>query len=127
VRAYDTYRQEFRTFRLNRIQQATSTSSLEKSRPLSQDAEWLRHINLTLAPHPRRENQDALRIDLGLTNKPVKNITVNAVTAGFVLIDLRVDCSADGFLDPYEYHLKLMNRHELENVGSMNIAPGYRT
>ncbi len=82
-------------------------------------------ITLTVGPHPNRDNQDALREDLGLVDKPVKNIQVNEAMAGFVLIDLRVDCTKDGDLNPYEYHLRLLNRHELASVDSLAIAPGF--
>jgi len=57
-----------------------------------------------------------------VADKPV----TSAVVAGFVLTDLRVDCSANGSLDPLEYPLRLMNRSELTSVESMAIAPGYR-
>lgn len=125
VRAFDALRSEYRTFRLNRIRNVENIC--EKQKPLipSVDSEWEKLITLTLAPHPRRENQEALREDLGLTDKPVKNVATNAVIAGFVLIDLRVDCSAEGSLNPFEYHIRLMNLHELENVESMKIAPGF--
>lgn len=125
IRAFDALRLEYRTFRLSRVRSAeNSKESLTRFRG-KPDTEWENQITLTLAPHPRRENQEALREDLGLNDKPVKNVTTNAVTAGFVLIDLRVDCSPEGALNPYEYHLRLMNLHELRNVESMKIAPGF--
>lgn len=80
---------------------------------------------LTLASHTKHPQKDALAMDLGLQDRPVSNITVNRVTAGFVLTDLRVDCSVDASLNPFEYHLQLMNRHELIDVKALKIAPGY--
>lgn len=124
-RAFDTLRTEYRTFRLNRVRSVGATQRVLEHSPEVLDTEWEKQVTLTLAPNPKRENQEALREDLGLIDKPVQNITTNAVTAGFVLIDLRVDCSSDGSLDPFEYHLRLMNLHELQSVDSMDIAPGF--
>lgn len=125
IRAFDALRSEHRTFRLNRIRSVENGQGQLTYPRDNLDAEWKKQITLTLAPHPRRENQEALREDLGLIDKLVQNVTTNAVTAGFVLIDLRVDCSPKGSLNPYEYHLRLMNLHELQHVESMKIAPGF--
>lgn len=127
VRAFDTHKNEFRTFRLSRIKSAEKSLKRGNDWSAEFDNEWLQSVNLTLAPHPKRSNQEALREDLGLSDKPVRNIQVNAVTAGFALIDLRVDCSKDGSLNPYEYHLRLMNRHELLGVSSLAISPGFNS
>jgi hypothetical protein len=126
VRAFDTQNDGFRTFRLSRIKSVGTSFKADREWGAEFDGEWRQALTLTLGPHPARENQSALREDLGLTDKPVKNIHVNAATAGFILIDLRVDCSEGGILNPYEYHLRLMNRHELVGVSSMNISPGFK-
>ncbi|MES9868040.1 MAG: WYL domain-containing protein [Candidatus Thiodiazotropha sp. LLP2] len=126
-RCHDLDNRDFRTFRFSRVKSAKAVdASMHKpSLGPTDDREWLSVITLTVGPHPNRENQDALRKDLGLVDKPVKNIQVNEAMAGFVLIDLRVDCSKDGNLNPHEYYLRLLNRHELVSVGSLAIAPGF--
>jgi len=128
-RCHNLEKDDFRTFRLSRVKSAevVDESEYKKSSASSNDPEWNAMVTLTIGPHPNRGNQDALREDLGLINKPVKNIQVNTAMAGFVLIDLRVDCSKEGDLNPYEYHLRLLNRHELISVDSLTIAPGFNS
>jgi len=125
-RALDMDKEVFRTYRFSRAAEAKATklvycidiSSLK-------DSEWENEVLITLGPHPKAQNQDALRGDLGLTDKPVRNIQVREALAGFVLTDLRVDCSIEASLDPHEYYLRLLNRHELEQFDSMHISPGF--
>lgn len=126
-RCHNLEKGDFRTFRFSRVKSAEIVDASEHKglSGQSNDKEWSSVVTLTVGPHPNRDNQDALREDLGLVDKPVKNIRVNEAMAGFVLIDLRVDCSKDGDLNPYEYHLRLLNRHELTSVGSLAIAPGF--
>lgn len=122
-RAYDEIHGEYRSFRFSRT--LTVTASKGNHIP-GGDCEWNERAILSLAPHNRHPNPEIHAMDLGMTDKLVTNILTNAVVAGFVLTDLRVDCSVHGSLDPYEYPLRLMNRDELEAVESMAIAPGYR-
>lgn len=124
MRAFDTLRGQYRTFRLNRIRHAKIHTELSVDWQKQPDAEWQQVLTITLAPHPKRHNQEALKEDLGLIDKPVQNIQANAVTAAYILIDLRVDCSPKGDLDPYAYPLRLVNRHELV-VAGMEITPGF--
>lgn len=123
LRAFDSLRNAHRTFKLNRILFAKENGQPNSERPV--DVEWQQQITLTLAPHPQRANQEALKEDLGLVDKPVRNIQTNAVTAIYFLIDLRVDCSLKGNLDPYAYPLRLMNRHDLLGLSGMEITPGF--
>lgn len=126
-RCYDFNREDFRTFRFSRVKAAFHPEGIEHSIPeQSEDHEWNTEIVLTVGPHPYRSNQDALREDLGLTDKPVKNIVTNAAITGFVLTDLRADCSKEGTLNPYEYPIRLLNRHDLEDIDSMSFAPGFQ-
>ncbi|MFT5117371.1 MAG: hypothetical protein ACI9NY_000900 [Kiritimatiellia bacterium] len=82
-------------------------------------------MTLTLAPHPNHANQDAFRRDLGLTDKPVLNINVSLAMAGFVLSAMRVDCSEAADMDIHQFPLRCMNLHDLKDVESLQIAPGY--
>lgn len=126
-RGYDIEKTEYRTYRFNRVSEIFDTqkrTSLTTTGKIN-DREWQQQAVLTLAPHTKHPRPDALKIDLGLENKPVKNITTNAVLAPFILTDLRVDCSENGTLNPLEYPLQLMNRPELSDISGMMIAPGH--
>lgn len=125
VRGYDRKREKFITFRLSRfldIRQKTSHRLAEEGPEC--DAEWTRSVTLTIAPHPNHDNQEAFRRDLGLTDKPVFNLVVPSATAGFTLSALRVDCSTKATMDHNQFPYRCMNLHELNDVGSMMIAPG---
>lgn len=123
-RAYDRARKSYRNYRFSRVLSAERSKSCGLDK-LPQDEHWNIPVTLTLAPHQEHPNPEALRMDLGLTEKPVSNIVTNAAMAGFVLSDLRVDCSAKVELSPYQFPLQLMNLHELGNVDSLRLAPGF--
>ncbi|WP_323844367.1 helix-turn-helix transcriptional regulator [Microbulbifer magnicolonia] len=125
-RAFDPEKDGYRTFRFSRVSSAEPSRRDCSGDRIAPDPEWAQQVTVTVAPHPSRENQVALREDLGLSDKPVKNIMINAAVCGFVLTDLRVDCSLGGDMNALEYPLRLMNRHELTGIGSMAIAPGFR-
>ncbi len=128
-RAYDWDKQEFRTFRFNRVVSILNNhlpEDCESDAGASNDSEWHTPVVLTLGPHSRHPRPKALQLDLGLEDRPVKNIIANNVTAPFLLTDLRVDCSEGAKLDPFEYPLQLMNRSEVKLLGSMSFAPGFK-
>ena len=114
---------KFRTFKLVRFLNSKLSS---EAFIVESDSEWQTNINLTLAPHNKHPQQESLRLDLGLTTEPVININTNKVLAGYILHELHVDCSQDASLDPLNYQYQLMNRHELENVNSLILAPGFK-
>lgn len=117
----------FRTYRFNRIGKILSQEITlnDHQSEVFDDTQWSHPVTLTLAPHTNHPKAEALKLDLGLLDRPVRNISTNAVLAPFVLTDLRADCSKDGVLNPYEYPLRLMNRAELSDIQGMIIAPGY--
>lgn len=125
-RAYNVRGDDFRNFRFSRVTRVVTTTGERYEQPALEDAEWNRELIITLGPHPQRANQEALREDLGLLDKPVVNLRVREALIGFVMNDLRVDCSAEGTLNPYEYHLRMLNRHDLVGVDAMVIAPGFK-
>ncbi|QOL25663.1 WYL domain-containing protein [Thalassotalea sp. LPB0316] len=92
---------------------------------LPDDTEWSNLITLTIGPHIKHPNPEALKLDLGLTEKPVMNITVSEALAGFALTELGVDCSLGACLNPYHFQYCLLNRHELINIDSLILAPGF--
>lgn len=123
VRGVNIVKNEYRTYKLCRFTRAESIDTPYVSN--NNDDEWHSGITLTIAPHTKHEHPDALRLDLGLVDKPVINIKTNKVLAGFILSKMRVDCSKEGKLDCRMFNLQLMNRHELVDVESMNFAPGF--
>jgi WYL domain len=123
VRAYDELHEEHRTFRFSRIMKSESVYSADLPKD---DTEWKEEIILSLAPHTKHPNPEAHAIDLGLSNRPVINVKSNNVVAGFLLTDLRVDCSEYGDLNPFEYPLRLMNREDLRDKSSLSFAPGFK-
>ncbi|WP_444917933.1 WYL domain-containing protein [Microbulbifer sp. JMSA003] len=125
-RALDILHSEYRSFRFSRVGSASPTVCKRRKEQLFSDPDWDIPITVTVAPHPNRANHAALKEDLGLSDKPVKNISVKPAICGFVLTDLRVDCSPSGDMNPFEYPLRLMNRHELLGISSMVIAPGFK-
>jgi predicted DNA-binding transcriptional regulator YafY len=116
---------EFRTFRFSRILGLADTEEGVSYPDTRQDDDWNEFVTLTLAPHNKHPARDALAVDLGLKDRPVSNASVNKAIAGFVLTDLRVDCSKAAVLNPQEYPLQLQNRSELLDIESMKLAPGF--
>ncbi|WP_286241140.1 WYL domain-containing protein [Neptuniibacter halophilus] len=115
----------FRNFIFGRVINPLSERSLQVKASKEQDIEWLTQVNLTIAPHSKSSYPETLRVDLGLSDEPVRNIQTNSALAGFILNDLRVDCSLGGTLDPMEFNLQLMNRAEVMECPSMQLAPGF--
>ncbi|MBO1519010.1 helix-turn-helix transcriptional regulator [Oceanisphaera pacifica] len=121
-RGYDVDKADFRIFRFSRVLSAKQTKLSVMVPP---DKDWQQYVTLTLMPHPKHTHPAALKMDLGLVDKPVCNISTRKALAGFSLRSLRVDASLQGVLSPIEYPLYLANRHELLTLASMAIAPGF--
>ncbi|MBA6232181.1 MULTISPECIES: WYL domain-containing protein [unclassified Colwellia] len=113
---------EFRTFKFVRF---LNVKIAALSEAIHVDKEWQNEINITLCPHSKHPQLDSLKLDLGLKDKPAINIMTNEVLAGHILQDIRVDCSIEATLNPLLYQYQLMNRHEIKNISSMILAPGF--
>lgn len=125
-RAYDYNSNEYRTFKINRVRTAVDLKrDGEPTNPKSRDDGWNRLRVVKLIPHPRNPMPNAQLLDLGVKDDEVKEITVSEACLGFVLNDLRVDCSEGHRLNCYQYPLALLNRNELMGVDSLSITPGY--
>ncbi len=122
-RGFDFSAGEFRVFRLSRFKHVVNSVPLPS--PLPVDSEWLTEAVLTLVPHPNHHQPEAIRLDLGLENKPVLNLRVSAVLAGYCLQEWRVDCSAEATLPAAQFPLYLANHYELATLPSMCLAPGF--
>lgn len=77
--------------------------------------------------HPRHPRKDSIASDLGITGNEVVTISVRRALVGFVLNEMRVDCSSDGVLDPNSFPLQLRNHTELKGSDSIVFAPGFGT
>lgn len=125
-RAYDFNSYEFRTFKFSRLISAYDMGVVDSQKYLSKkDDSWNRMRIAQLIPHPRNPQPDAQFLDLGVKDGEIKDLIVSEACLGFVLTDLRVDCSKGSKLSCYEYPLALKNLDELESVDSMLFSPGF--
>ncbi|EGQ8673173.1 WYL domain-containing protein [Vibrio cholerae] len=124
VRCWDKDTNSARSFRLSRI---TAIKPVKTGEYKDCDTEWNCQVTLSVAPHSKHNNRDDLAVELGMEGKPIRNIQTNAVLAGYVLNDLRVDCSPSADMPPQMFNLQLMNRHEVEHIESIQtLAPGFK-
>ena len=121
----------YKTFKFSRVLDAVLNVD-SNAIPLAEheinrdrDDDWNRYRHVQLIPHPKALHPESQMLDLGITDLGVREIVVAEALLGFVLIDLRVDCSKNAELNPYEYPLHLNNLRELSNISSMKIAPGF--
>ena len=125
-RAYDSLSREFRTFKFSRVVSAIILGTSENPQcSESKDVSWHRIRLVRLIPHPKNPNPDAMAADLGVRDSEMKELMVAEACLGFVLTDLRVDCSKYHRLSFHEYPLALQNREELEDIQSMKLSPGF--
>jgi hypothetical protein len=129
-RGFDEQSGEFRTFKFSRVSKATdmwdSTRQLTRKQLLKEDKAWNRLRSVQLAPHPKHPTPDAQSLDLGIKDEETKELMISEALLGFVLTDLRVDCSKKRALSCHEYPLVLLNRDNLDDVESMIFAPGFK-
>lgn len=125
-RAYDFSSYEFRTFKFSRLESAIDMGQVESSKYLGKrDDAWHRMRIVQLVPHPKNPNPDAQLLDLGIRAGEIRELMVSEACLGFILNDLRVDCSKGNKLSWNEYPLSLKNRDELANIESIVFAPGF--
>ncbi|MEZ2604114.1 WYL domain-containing protein [Kluyvera intermedia] len=126
-RAYDYSVSDYHTFKFTRVLSAISLGiPAQLSYTRNKDATWQRIRYVQLIAHPKSIHPDSYLLDLGMPATGIKELAVSEACLGFVLRDLRVDCSQTGKLDAREYPLRLVNLVELEDVESMAIAPGFQ-
>lgn len=124
MRAYDRKRDKFLEFSLSRIYKSEFINSQpSKGEKISDDADWLRLIDLVLIPHPRITHKETIEFQYQMIRGELV-IPIRAACAGYFLRSWHVDCSEDASLDHYEHHLYLKNNRELLEIDSIrNIAP----
>jgi len=124
VRAFDRERGRFSDFVLTRISKVQEADEpAEEHELLGADEQWVRLVELELAPHPGIAHPKAIEADYGMQDG-VLRIKARAALAGYVLRRWNVDASSDHRLDPSSHQLWLRNPQTLYGVESAALAPG---
>lgn len=126
VRAYDRKTGTFRDFVASRIQkvQFHDVHYDYYVESIQADKQWQRTVTLQVVPHPNLTYPESVMMDYNMTEEGI-TVPIRAAIAGYLLRLWRVDASKTHHLNPFEYRLWLSNRHELQDVDSLYIAPGY--
>lgn len=127
IRAFDRKHQQFRDFVITRIESAeiVEDGSVSKNECLDVDIQWTRIVELKLVPHPDHGRPEIVRMDCGMSDKPLVR-RVRAAHAGYLLQLWNVDCSSDHSLDWRQYQLWLTDALSLYGVNNLVLAAGYR-
>lgn len=126
VRAFDRKSGEFRDFVITRIEAPMLLDEEPQAgEQPDNDIQWTRIVELDLAPHPRLERPEIIRMDYGMTGGSIR-IRVRAAVAGYMLLRWSVDCSPDHRLKEEQYRLWLSDPLALYGVENARLAPGYQ-
>lgn len=136
IRGYCRKRGEFRDFVCNRITSAhidekrSATTKIAKHEQQAADAQWNQQLTLELVPHPDHKHPQAIALDYGMHaanqhKQSVRQLSIRAARAGYLLRHWNVDCSPDHRLPAHEHHLWLRNHPILEHCANAVLAPGY--
>jgi predicted DNA-binding transcriptional regulator YafY len=126
ARAFDRRSGEFRDFVITRIENprlivGSKVLSEERS---DQDIQWTRIVELELVPHPDQPRPEITEMDYRMTGGSL-SLKLRAATAGYILRQWSVDCSADHRLRGPEFRLWLKDHLALYGVKNAVLAPGY--
>lgn len=126
VRAFDRKSQEFRDFVITRIKHP---QVLKGEKPAlhelsDQDIQWTRIVELDLVPHPDQPRPEITEMDYSMQDGSLR-LKLRAATAGYILRQWSVDCSAEHRLRGPEYRLWLKDHLALYGVKNAVLAPGY--
>jgi hypothetical protein len=124
VRAFDRERGRFSDFVLTRMSKVQDADDpVGEHEMLAADEQWVRMVELELAPHPGIGHPKAIEADYGMQDG-VLRMKARAALAGYVLRRWNVDASPDHRLDPDSHQLWLRNSQTLYGVESASLAPG---
>lgn len=128
VRAFDRKCQEFRDFVITRMIDPVviMDGTTEAHESPGQDIQWNRIVELDLVPHPDHPHSEIAALDYGMV-EGVLHLKARAATAGYILRQWSVDCSADHSLSGPEYRLWLKDLFVLYGVKNAALAPGYKS
>lgn len=126
VRAFDSKREDFRDFVINRIKKVTlqEQPQLNVLELKEEDIQWNRVVELELVPHPNLKFPEVIETEYDMKNG-IHRMKIRAALAGYVLRKWNVDCTDNHSLKGQEYHLWLKNKATLYGVNNLSIAPGY--
>jgi len=120
TRAFDVKNDSYINLKLSRILSAELSEKSDGTiNYLLEDKSWNSELILTVAPHPKLPHPETALLDLNLQDKPVFNIKTNEGIAGIVLSSMKIDITSDASENPFNYQLRLMNRHELVDQPSL--------
>jgi len=125
VRGYDKTKQRFADFSLSRFLNAKElgTPPLEQEIQAA-DEEYQTIISLIIIAHKNQKHPQTIEYDYGMKNGQLTK-EIRAPFAGYLLRRWNVDCSPSGELEGYAYQLRLKNIHDLNDVDSLFLAPGF--
>ncbi|WP_323125313.1 WYL domain-containing protein [Pseudidiomarina terrestris] len=133
VRGYCRHRNEFRDFVCTRITDSyIENAAVTENERQTADKEWNQQLTLELVPHPNHSHPEAIALDFAMAregNSPLRQVSIRAARAGYLLRYWNVDCSLDHSLSAHEYHLWLQNSSEMNQsfapyLKNMMLAPG---
>ena len=127
IRCFDRKSKEFRDLVLTRIEKPSLIEGgvIEPHEKQDQDFQWSRTLEMELLPHPDHKFPEILARDFGMQGGRII-VPVRAAIAGYMLLQMGVDCSPDHSLDSSRYRLWLKNADKLlYGVTSAVLAPGF--
>jgi hypothetical protein len=87
------------------------------------DDQWMRMVELELAPHPGLARPEGVAMDYAMEDG-VLRARLRAAVIGYALLHWGVDATEDHSLAPERHQLWLRNRAALYGVENLAIAPG---
>jgi hypothetical protein len=127
IRCFDRKSKEFRDLVLTRIEKPSliEDGDITPNEQQENDFQWTRILEMELMPHPDHQYPEILSRDYGLRDGRII-VPVRAAIAGYMLLQMGVDCSPDHSLDSSRYRLWLKNSDKLLfGVTSAVLAPGF--
>jgi hypothetical protein len=126
VRAFDKKNKAFRDFVCTRLQNVTETEKpIATIQGKEFDKQWNSIHKITLVPHPSITHFKAIELDYAMVAGKIE-LNVREALLGYLMRQWNVDCSLESTLLGEQYQLRLDNISELQNLGSLAIAPGYK-
>ena len=123
ARAFDRRRGAFRDFVLTRIERAELLPGpLAAQEDREADDQWMRVVELELAPHPDLALPEGVARDYAMTDG-VLRVRMRAALVGYALLRLSVDATPEHRLDCRRHQLWLRNSEALYGVENLAIAP----
>ena len=113
VRCYDHEKESFRDFNLSRFIDISEGDPSEVS--LSEDLSWTTRVTLRLAPHPKAEHPETIRLDYDF--EETKSVELRTCLVGYFLRQWHIDSTTDASGNPRAQHLYLDNKLELIEAG----------